>query len=114
MKKTILTLMAAFLLASCMDKEEIAPDNLVTYEVACTHCLVEFTDNAFEKKIVVSGKLEYSFENNKLESVYLRITKSATMAPIPMRAVIRQGGAVLEVWDGMIEWDEVYIETELK
>ena len=114
MKKILLTLAAALLLASCMEKEEPTNPALITYEVECIHCLVEFPDESFEKKIVVSGKLNYQFESKQLETVYLRVTKSATMAPIPLRAVIRQGAEVLEVWDGMIEWDEVYIETELR
>ena len=114
MKKTLMTLAAVLLLASCMDKEEPINPALITYEVECFHCLVEFPDESFEKKIVVSGKLNYQFESKKLESVYLRITKSATMAPVPLRAVIRQGAEVLEVWDGMIEWDEVFIQTDLK
>lgn len=97
-----------------MESEEPTPKNLVQYEVECSHCLVIFNDNMFEKRIVVSGKLEYSFENTSLDTASLTLVKSAIMAPIPARVVIKQGGSVLEVWDGLIEWDEVNVKAVLR
>ena len=107
-------MLVALLSFSCLQEDDQAPRNLVQYEVECSHCLVIFNDNAFEKRIVVSGKLDYSFENTKLDTAYIQLTKSAHVPEVPARVVIRQGGKVLETWSGLIEWDYVNIKAPLR
>jgi len=115
MKTNLLILLIALISFSCVQEEDVFRADLVKYEVQCGYCIVYFVDDTQrEKHFVVNGNWQYEFATTRMDSVYLRMGKSALIDALPLYASIKQGGKVIAEYDGELGWDEVVIEGRLR
>lgn len=112
--KTYFALIAIYLLSSCIDKEDVFTSNIVEYEVECAYCIAYFVDDTQrEKHTVINGKWTYQFATDRMDSVYIRLGKSALIDALRVDAKIKVHGRVKASYSEYLGWEPVTIQAYL-
>ena len=116
MKPSLIICIFLFLLTcSCIQEEDVFRADQVQYEVSCAYCIVYFIDDTQrEKHFVVNGSWAYEFNTVRLDSVYLRLGKSALIDKIQVDANIKVGGDLKASYSDLLGWDEEIIKWDMR